>query len=134
MVCIYCKSQTQVFNSRLQKKLNQVWRRRRCTAGHVFTSLEAADFSNHWLVRGSDKRLRPFLRDKLFVSLLASLQHRKTALQDASALAATIMEKLRAELDHGTLDAATVSQVAQVALNRFDKAASVHYQAMHRLS
>ena len=132
MVCLHCSSETQVFNSRLQKKLNQVWRRRRCTSGHIFTTLEAADYTAEWLVRGPDKRLSPFLRDKLFVSLFGSVQHRRTALPDASALTDTVIQKLRTEITDGTIDSTTVSRVAGVALNRFDSTASVHYQAFHR--
>ncbi len=132
MVCLHCRAETQVFNSRLQKKLNSVWRRRRCTNGHIFTTLETADYASQWLVRDANKRLSPFLRDKLFVSLLSSLQHRKTALQDSGDLTDTIMQNLRSVITEGTVDSTTVIQIAGVALNRFDKAASVHYQAMHR--
>ena len=115
----------------MQKKLNTVWRRRKCADGHVFTTLEAADYASQWLIRGTNKRLTAFSRDKLFVSLLGSLQHRKTALNDASALADIIIQKLRAEITDGVTDTTTVARTAQVALNRFDKVASVHYQAMH---
>jgi transcriptional regulator NrdR family protein len=133
MVCILCQSETQVFNSRLHKKPNQVWRRRRCAQGHVFTTHEVADYDALWLVRGSNGRLSPFARDKLFISLFASLQHRKTSLKDAGALADTVIQKLTPAITDGNLPASTITTVAQVALNRFDKPASVHYQAMHPL-
>lgn len=132
MVCIHCRAKTQVFNSRLQKKPNQVWRRRKCICGHVFTTIETADYASQWLIRGTREPLSPFLRDRLFISLLASLQHRKTALSDASALTDTVIQKLRTEMKDGTTDTTTISRLVQVALNRFDKPASVHYQAMHQ--
>ncbi len=131
MVCIQCQLETQVVNSRLQKKRNAVWRRRRCSNGHVFTTQEAADYSALWLVKATNGRLSPFMRDRLFVSLLASLQHRKTAVSDAGALAETIMQKLMIEIKDGQTTPAAIARVAHVALNRFDKPASVHYQAMH---
>lgn len=131
MVCIHCQSETQVSNSRLQKKLNRVWRRRACSQGHVFTTLETADYASQWLVTGTNKRLQPFNRDKLFMSLHRSLQHRKTALSDANALADTIIQKLATEITDGVIASTTVTSVVQVALNRFDGAASSHYQAFH---
>jgi transcriptional regulator NrdR family protein len=131
MVCIHCQSETQVSNSRLQKKLNRVWRRRACSQGHVFTTLEAADYASQWLVAGAPKRLQPFSRDKLFISLYQSLQHRKTALSDASALTDTIIQKLAGQITDGVIASSTVTSVAQIALNRFDSAASSHYQAFH---
>lgn len=131
MVCIHCQLETQVSNSRLQKKLNRVWRRRTCTLGHVFTTLETADYASQWLVTGTSRRLQPFVRDKLFISIYQSLQHRKTALSDAGALADTIVQKLSTQIVDGVIASTTVSSVAQVALNRFDSAASSHYQAFH---
>jgi transcriptional regulator NrdR family protein len=131
MVCIHCQSETQVSNSRLQKKLNRVWRRRSCSQGHVFTTLESADYASQWLVISAAKRLQPFSRDKLFISLYQSLQHRKTALSDANALTDTIMQKLAQQIIDGVIASTTVTSITQVALTRFDKAASSHYQAFH---
>jgi hypothetical protein len=36
-------------------------------------------------------------------------------------------------LRDGSLERSDISRVALVALNRFDKAASVHYQAFHKV-
>lgn len=134
MVCIHCAGKTAVINSRLQKRSNRVWRRRKCIeCGAIFSSHEVAQYEASWMVRGSGAKgkLTPFQRDKLFLSLYRSCQHRPAALSDASALADTIISKLQAQIKNGIVDGQAIFQAAQVALNRFDTAASVHYQAFH---
>ncbi len=131
MVCIHCRSDTQVINSRLQKKANQVWRRRKCSeCSAVFTTREVAQYELAWLVR-TNRSLKPFSRDKLLLSIIASIQHRPNALEDASALTETVMNKLLFTAIAGVLEAPAIARTVQVALNRFDTAASVHYQAFH---
>lgn len=132
MVCIQCGSKTQVINSRHQKRANQVWRRRQCReCGSVFTSEESAAYSASWAIQSSSGGLKPFSRDKLLLSLHRSLQHRKTALEDAGGLTDTVMKRLSEAVTDGVIDNRTVVNIVQVALNRFDKAASVHYAAFH---
>jgi transcriptional regulator NrdR family protein len=72
-----------------------------------------------------------FSRDKLLLSLHSCLKHRKTALEDASALSETVIQKLLTHVDDGTLDAKQISSTVSVVLARFDKPASVAYQAFH---
>jgi len=133
MVCIHCGGKTQVINSRLQRRNNQVWRRRSCaTCGTVFTTGEAVDYSAVWRVQGTSGHLQPFSRDKLLLSLYDSCQHRKNSLMDAGSLTETVIRKLQDITSDGPLQAGTISQTALVALNRFDKAASVRYAALHR--
>ncbi len=132
MVCIQCGGQTQVINSRHQKRANQVWRRRKCRqCGAIFTSEETAAYGASWAVQGSRGGLAPFSRDKLFLSLYRSCQHRPTALADASGLADTVMKKLSIAVTDGVIDRQAIIHAAQVALNRFDKAASTSYAAFH---
>lgn len=131
MVCIQCGAVTQVTNSRLQKRLNQVWRRRKCTAcGLIFSTHEVVQYEQVWLVR-TGKALTPFNRDKLLLSIYRSCQHRSDALSDASGLAETIITKLRGQTAAATLNSQVIAQTVQVALNRFDTAASTHYKAFH---
>ncbi|HUY85372.1 MAG TPA: hypothetical protein VMU97_02555, partial [Candidatus Dormibacteraeota bacterium] len=132
MVCVHCGDKTKVSNSRRQHKGNQVWRRRQCLqCGAVFSTTESVQYELAWAVRRGN-RLGPFQRDKLFLSLHRSCQHRKSALSDAKSLTETVIHKLRGRVTKGTLDSSDIALVAQVALNRFDKAASVHYQAFHK--
>jgi transcriptional regulator NrdR family protein len=133
MVCIHCSSETQVVNSRPQKRSNQIWRRRKClNCLSTFTTLETADYSLSWVVQPNKGSYKPFSRDKLLLSLYRSLQHRKEAIDDAAALTDTTINKLRPQVINGVVASRAIQQVVIVALNRFDGAASVHYQAFHR--
>jgi transcriptional regulator NrdR family protein len=100
----------------------------------VFTTAEAARYEAAWAVRGKSGNLSPFSRDKLFLSLYKSCGHRETALGDAAGLADTIIKKLAEHVTDGVVRARDIAQVAQVALNRFDKTASTHYTAFHKSS
>ncbi|HEX7633150.1 MAG TPA: hypothetical protein VF401_02370 [Candidatus Saccharimonadales bacterium] len=132
MVCIHCGAETHVTNSRPQKRLNQVWRRRRCDdCGAIFTTEEVAQYTTSWAVLDTAGHIRAFNRDKLFLSIYGSLQHRATALADATALTDTVIKKLGNHVREGVIIGSHLAQTVQVALNRFDKAASVHYQAFH---
>jgi transcriptional repressor NrdR len=133
MVCVYCSGNTEVINSRMQKRNNTVWRRRKCRVCQaIFSSREETQYNAVWLIKTKDAQLSPFLRDKLFLSLYRSCQHRSSSLKDAAALAETVTANLIGRTDSGVLDSLTIKQAAQVALNRFDKAASTHYAAFHK--
>lgn len=132
MVCLYCKAPTQVINSRRQKRLNQVWRRRQCiNCGAVVTSHEAFDFSGSFALQTSDGKLMNFKREKLFLSILKSCQHRKSALDDAIALTETVISKLVRATSEGAVAAETVAALTHDALRNFDQAAAVQYAAYH---
>lgn len=135
MVCYICGGETAVLNSRPQKRHNQVWRRRRCTlCDAVFTTTETIDYTKSLLVHtGTSKRLLPFERDRLFMSLYKSLGHRGTALTDAGGLCATIIAKTAPTATNNVIEARRLAETALVALNRFDKLAAQHYAAFHRL-
>jgi transcriptional repressor NrdR len=131
MVCIYCGSDTQVANSRLQKKVNQVWRRRRClTCQAVFTTNETVDATQALRIYRNGQ-YEPFLRDTLLLSLYDSLRHRKSAVSDATALTATIIAKLYPMVRDATLERNQIADVTSEVLNRFDKVAATHYRAFH---
>jgi transcriptional regulator NrdR family protein len=133
MVCIYCGSETKVTNSRHQKRNNQVWRRRECLQCRaVFTTNEVAQYDGAWRVHDQAGRLQPFSRDKLFLSLHQVCVHRGTAAQDAGGLTETVIKKLAPLAKDGTISRASIIQVVQVALNRFDQLASLQYQALHK--
>lgn len=132
MVCIHCNHDTKVINSRPQKRANHIWRRRQClTCGSIFTSEELPKYELAWLVK-TQAGLQPFSRDKLFLSLHRSLQHRTTAIRDATGIADTVVYKLSEQASAGVIESRTIIQTAHVALNRFDTVASMHYQAYHK--
>ena len=133
MVCSYCQSRTQVTNSRLQKQQNTVWRRRRCLqCGAVVTTEEVVRYDNAFRLRRPSGALEPFSRDKLLLSLHASLAHRQTAIDDAAALCATIIGQVLASTPQAAvIDLATLREVAATCLSRYDEAAATHYRAYH---
>ena len=132
MVCVYCGNRTQVTNSRLQKKANQVWRRRQCQSCQgLFTTLEQIDLATSLLYKNGSNHVEPFQRDILFLSINDSLKHRKTASSDATALTATVMAKLFPQIKEATIQRADIIKVATEALKRFDKPAATSYQAFH---
>lgn len=141
MVCLYCQSETSVVNSRLQRRANQVWRRRKCqVCKSVFSTLESADLSLSLSFRTSQNShnnktsLQPFQRDILFASILDSCKHRKTPVSDATALTGTILGRLRPHMTGAIVDRDQVVKTCLQILKRFDKAAAVHYQAFHPLN
>lgn len=134
MVCIYCHGELSVANSRPQRRRNQVWRRRKCSqCGAIFTSIESIDLAGSLLV-SSQHGLRPFSRDKLFVSIYDSCRHRSEAIDDANDLTDTIIAKLVGHTQSAQLNADDIAKVAIDILQRFDKAASVQYAAFHPIA
>jgi transcriptional repressor NrdR len=132
MVCIYCGSDTEVVNSRSQKRSNSVWRRRKCKAcDRMFSTEEHIDYEKTLVVKYKQRKPLPFLRDKLFTSIYRSCMHRPSALQDTIGLTDTIIAKLWQLAQNGQLDSTAIAQTAHLTLKRFDKAAAVSYQAFH---
>lgn len=135
MVCIYCGSATQVSNSRLQKRLNQVWRRRQCiSCGNTFTTHEAVDLSTSIAVQYSPRKLTSFDKDTLLISIYESCKHRQTAVGDAAALAQTVVAHLRVQLKDGAIARNTIIETTIAVLDRFDKTAATVYKAYHPLT
>lgn len=68
------------------------------------------------------------------MSVYDSLKHRKTALDDATALTDTIISKLYAHVDTGHIESRQIIQSASLVLKRYDKAAATYYEAYHPLN
>lgn len=132
MVCIYCGGQTNVTNSRHNKKRNTVWRRRACQNCHaIFSTYEAADYEKSWVVSDDHNNLSPFVRDKLLVSLFKSCQHRPTALTDAIGLTDTVIALIAPNIVDGAISKRLVAAMSLQTLGNFDTAAATHYKAFH---
>ncbi len=133
MVCTYCKGKTEITNSRHLARSNATWRRRHCLkCGALITSIEQPDYGRTWVVYDpQNDKLSQFMRDKLFVSIYDSLRHRRTAIQDANALTATIMSKLAKISSGSQIDKTKLLSTAYECLKHFDKAAAVHFQAYY---
>jgi transcriptional repressor NrdR len=132
MVCIYCGSSTKVTNSRHQKQTGQVWRRRLCmSCKAVFTTTEAVDYPKSFVIELPNKQLQPFIKEKLFLSVLKSCEHRKTALQDAIALTDTVMAKIIRAHATSVVASHEVARLINDTLQNFDHASAVQYAAYH---
>jgi len=132
MVCIYCGSKTEVTNSRLQKKLNRVWRRRRCRiCDAVFTSQEQVIYDGAFAVRLSTSHIMPLSRDTLYLSVYDACRHRADAVTEATALTDTILSSLVLLAKDGLLRREDIIATCSTVLKRFDTAAAVHYAAFH---
>lgn len=90
------------------------------------------NYGNTLMVGSAPKHLQPFNRDRLFLSLFASLQHRDQPLTDAAELCATIMPKLARSAQRGIIAPLSIINTVAVTLQRFDKLAAQHYQALHK--
>lgn len=133
MVCIYCGSSTQVKNSRLQRRANQVWRRRQCIACKaIFTTQEAAELTTSLVVQYATHQLQPFSRDKLFASIYESCKHRTEAADDAAALTKTITAALLKLQQEGNVLRDAIVRTTLETLQRFDPTAAAVYGAYHK--
>ena len=132
MVCIYCGSPTAVTNSRLQRQLNQVWRRRLCNAcNSTFTTHEKVDLGGTVAIKRHAGQLTPFSRDNLFMSIYESCKHRPKAIADAGWLTQTAIAKLRHVISEGTLERDAIVSTVHTILEHFDKPAATVYAAYH---
>lgn len=134
MVCIFCSGETQVINSRHQKRPNHVWRRRKCLDCHqIFTTTEAAALDRSFSFVSADHK-QPFIQELLFLSLYNSLRHRSTALSDANGLCQTVLGKLLPQVKDGSLQRQDIIKTSHEVLKRFDRAAAISYLAFHPTS
>lgn len=131
MNCVFCGGDTRVTNSRPQQRTNSVWRRRSCIdCSTIFTSTEVIDLSGSIVVK-SATALASFSRDKLFISVYESLKHRKTALEDATALTDTIIQRILTAITGAEIQKSLITNTACQVLEAFDRSAAVQYQAFH---
>jgi transcriptional regulator NrdR family protein len=132
MVCIYCSGPTFVTNSRLQKQLNQVWRRRHCElCNAIFSTHEAPQLSGTLMFRSSSGALSAFSRDKLFLSIHDSCKHRKDAIEDASALTLNIIGKLSGFSATGEILREELIGIVMDVLTKFDSTAANVFAGLH---
>lgn len=97
----------------------------------MFSTIEGVDFYTSISVIDNSGNLEPFLRDKLLLSVHSSLQHRKTAITDATALTDAIIGRLYVDVDNGSISSSSIAKKVLLTLNLFDKASSIHYQSFH---
>lgn len=131
MVCLYCGQDTFVTNSRLQKRSNQVWRRRQCKACRaIFTTLEAVDLPSTLIV-DSRGRSEPFLPDKLYTEVLLALQDRKDCYQDAREVTNTVIKQLLKLPNKPLFRPEQITKATADVLKRLDRRAYLRFAAEH---
>lgn len=133
MVCIYCGQETQVVNSRSGSLGQEVWRRRRCKACLApFTTTESYALDKALMVEGKNKKVKPFCRDELFMSVLKATEHLKGSLFIANQITNTIIQKLIAKKPlNPVISSQTIIYTAGLVLKRFDAAASIKYLSFY---
>ena len=131
MVCIFCSNETQVTNSRPQKRNNNVWRRRQCQVCHsVFTTIEAIDYSSVFRINVQGD-FKPFLTDLLYTEVLLALSDRKNAYMDAREITNNIIKTLSKMPGSPLCKPSDISRVTAAVLQKFDKRAWHRYAAEH---
>jgi transcriptional regulator NrdR family protein len=132
MVCLYCGAPTQVVNSRLQRRSNHIWRRRKCLAcSAIFTTEEHPELTGAVMVKQTDGKLAAFSRDKLYISIYEACRHRESAVRDATALTLVVVGDLLKHIKDGQLARDELTIITHRALKRFDTAAATYYTAYH---
>lgn len=131
MLCPYCASESKVVNSRHQKRLNSVWRRRRCLNCHaIWTTDEQIRGSSAFMVQ--DDELVDFAPEKLLISLYEALKHRKTAEIDAQYIKNTVIKNIQLNGEPVITVEQIVAECVAV-LRNFDKLASDLYKTTHNM-
>jgi transcriptional repressor NrdR len=131
MRCLYCFADTEVTNSRLQRRSNNVWRRRQCKACRaVFTTHEAIDLSSAMSVAKNGHK-EPFKTDLLFTELLLALQDRKKCYDDAREATHTIIQKLLKLPSKPLFEAHQISRVTADVLLKLDHRAYLRFVSEH---
>jgi transcriptional regulator NrdR family protein len=115
----------------LQKRNNQVWRRRKCTfCKAVFTTHEAVDLPSALLVQ-SGASTKPFLPDLLFTEVLLALQDRKDSYVVAREVTNTVIKQLLKMPENPLFAPKQISQATSKVLGRLDKRAQLRFVAEH---
>ncbi len=136
MVCPFClHKKTRVYNSRPGTKLNATWRRREClNCKRQFTTYESADPSDILTIRVG-RRLIPFARNTLLISLLRACDHRRDAAETASYLLSNIEQRLYREIaatDSRTITKQDIINITTEILHKFDTVAYVKYVGQYQ--
>ena len=134
MVCIYCGSDTEVYNSRPKARQPLVWRRKRCKKCVAqFTTHELPEYATA-LVVDRGKVLAPFERDKLFLSIYRACGHRKDSQTTATELTDTVLGLIarKKSAPDGKLLITTLASLTYISIKRFDQHAGATYKAYHQ--
>jgi transcriptional repressor NrdR len=129
MVCTLCDSDTKITNSRYRPKNAQTWRRHTCPrCNSVFTTKESVETTISYRISDPEANLEPLIRDELFLMIHEALDHRKTAVVDASALTDTVLGQIIAQKQL-IITKTVVTDVIAKTLQRFDRVAYIKFKS-----
>ncbi len=133
MVCPFClHKKSEVYNSR-STAAGVIWRRRRClNCGKAFTTEESFDPTGIWKVK-KGKKITPYDRPKLIMSLLKACDHRSGTDQKVWYLF-EIIEQHLLPLAAPTqqITSSQIAAATSTVLKRFDPTAYVKYISYHQ--
>lgn len=130
MVCPFCTKDTQVINSRPQKRTNGVWRRRHCYGcERIFTTVEKADLEASVRVLKRTGNLEPFSEAKLMISLYRALEHYKNAADMALELSQSVINSALRFATEPVVPSSAIAHQVIIVLKRFDAAAAIRYKS-----
>lgn len=128
MVCIYCKSKTNVVNSRV-KSNSLVWRRRKClNCGAVFTTTEEPRYIDILMIKTTNSRLTPFDQDTIFVKMYGCLGHLQNKITKSRYLTDTITNKVLKNSTSGIIEENKLEDIMLRTLKRYDSFAYNFYK------
>lgn len=130
MVCPFCNKDTEVINSRPQKRTNGVWRRRHCYGcERIFTTVEKADLEASVRVLKRSGLLEPLSEAKLMISLYRALQHHENAPEVALELSQAVIKSVLRFTTEPLVPSSAIAAQVVIVLKRFDAAAAIRYQS-----
>lgn len=130
MVCIYCGSQTQVTNSRHQKRANHIWRRRKCSVcSTVFSTIERTDYDLSFIVEKQSGQLEPFLQEKLYISIYKSLDHMASSQEKAKHISDNVLGKLLTPPVKSKINSKVIAKTVAETLKNYNMAAFIKYKS-----
>jgi transcriptional repressor NrdR len=134
MFCINCfHKNTNVVNSRPQKKHPQVWRRRKCPeCDTIFTTHERPSLADNKLIDLPSGKQDTFNLGKLILSIAKAYTHApEEAEYNVFWLAQRVEELLSTEREIITPD--DIEAATHTVLKHFDELAAMQYAAQHHL-
>lgn len=135
MVCIYCHSTTNIKNSRHKVRLNNVWRRRVCqNCSAVFTTNEEIDYTGSLSVIKKSGGIEPFYKEKIFISVYRSLDHKNSAQPQATAITNTVLSRLFVTKQpvSPTIQSSSIAIAITKTLKNFDASSAIKYQSYQK--
>lgn len=130
MICPFCSKETEVINSRPQKRTNGVWRRRHCYGcNRLFTTVEKADLEASVRVQKRSGVLEPLSEAKLMISLYRALEHHENAPDMALELSQAVINSVLKYATEPIVPSSAIAHHIIIVLKRFDAAAAIRYKS-----